>query len=95
MTNRTPNKKAGSAQPLSGQGYAIIALAGLVIGIGLLFFYVYQVPRLVESGVQNQVFYLLLIPWALACAAFPFGSMRSYARFTHKHLGMLWSSVAR
>ncbi|HEV2495517.1 MAG TPA: hypothetical protein VG204_20865 [Terriglobia bacterium] len=58
-----------------------------MIGIGLLFFYVYQVPKLVESGVQDKVFYLLLIPWALACAAFLFGAMRSYARFTHKHLG--------
>ena len=87
MTNRTANRKAESGQPLSAQGYAAIALAGLLIGIGLLFFYVYQVPKLVESGVQNQVFYLLLIPWALACAAFLFGSMRSYARFTHKHLG--------
>ncbi len=75
------------AQPLSAMAYALIALAGLAIGIALLFFYVYQVPRLVESGAQNQIFYLLLIPWALACAAFLFGAMKSYARFTHKPLG--------
>jgi len=86
MTNGTP-KKAGANPPLSAQTYAIISLAGLIIGIGLLFFYVYEVPRLVESGVQNQVLYLLLIPWALASAAFLFGAMRSYARFTHRHLG--------
>jgi len=73
--------------PLSAGVYALIALAGLAIGIGLLFFYVYQVPKLIESGVQNQIFYLLLIPWALACAAFLFGAMKSYARFTHQHLG--------
>ena len=76
-----------SAQPLSAMAYALIALGGLAIGIGLLFFYVYQVPKLIESGAQNQIFYLLLIPWALACAAFLFGAMRSYARFTHQHLG--------
>jgi len=76
-----------SAQPLSALAYAVIALAGLAIGIGLLFFYVYQVPKLVESGAQNQIFYLLLIPWALACAAFLFGAMKSYARFAHQHLG--------
>ncbi len=76
-----------SAQPLSALAYAVIALAGLAIGIGLLFFYVYQVPKLIESGAQNQIFYLLLIPWALACAAFLFGAMKSFARFTNQHLG--------
>jgi hypothetical protein len=67
--------------------YAGIAFIGLLLGIGLLFFYVYQVPGLIAGGVQNQIFYLLLMPWALSCAAFLFGGMRSYARFTHKHLG--------
>ena len=74
-------------QPLSAKSYAVVALVGLMFGVGLLFFYVYQVPRLVEGSEQNQVFYLLLIPWALSCAAFLFGVMRSFARFTHKHLG--------
>ena len=72
---------------MSGQAYAFMALVAGVIGIGLLFFYVYQVPKLIEAGVQNQVFYLLLIPWGLSCAVFLFGAMRSYARFTYKHLG--------
>src|SRR5215470_11257905 len=83
----TALRKSNGGQPLSASTYAMIALVGLVLGLGLLFFYVYQVPRLVESGSQSQVYYLLLIPWALACAAFLFGAMRSYARFTHKHLG--------
>jgi hypothetical protein len=74
-------------QPLSATAYAIISLFGFLLGVGLLLFYVYQVPRLVEGGAQNQVFYLLLIPWALSCAAFLFGVMQSFARFTHKRLG--------
>lgn len=86
-TRRTPETIPDTKPPLSAGTYAIIALLGLAIGIGLLFFYVDQVPRLVESNSQNQLYYLLLIPWALACAAFLFGAMRSYARFTHKHLG--------
>jgi len=73
-------------QPLSAEAYAIIALLGLIIGMGLLLFYVYRVPELIESGVQGQVFYFLLIPWALACAAFLFGAMRSYARFAHRQM---------
>ena len=80
-------KKADSAQPLSAMSYAIIAALGLIFAAGFTLFYIYQVPRLVESGAQGQVFYVLLIPWALSCAAFLFGAMKSYARFTYKHLG--------
>lgn len=76
-----------SEQPMAPWSYAAMALVGLAIGIGLLLFYVYRVPKLVESGVQNQVFYLLLIPWSLGSAAFLFGAMRSYARLTRRHFG--------
>ncbi|SRR5216684_404371 len=79
--------RVNSAQPLSAKNYAIIALLGLMFAAGFTLFYVYRVPKLVESGIQGQVFYLLLIPWALSCAAFLFGAMKSYARFSHKHLG--------
>jgi hypothetical protein len=82
-------KKADSNQPLSAMAYTVIALAGLVFGLGFTFFYIYEVPKLVGNGVQGQVFYLLLLPWALACSAFLFGAMRSYARFTYKRLGNL------
>jgi hypothetical protein len=44
-------------------------------------------PKVIVYGVQGQVFYLLLIPWALSCAAFLFGAMKSYARLTYKHVG--------
>jgi len=79
--------EAGSAQPLSAMAYAIIALSGLILAGGFTVFYIYKVPKLVESGTQGQIFYLLLIPWALSCAAFLFGAMRAYARLTYKHLG--------
>lgn len=74
-------------ESLSLRAYALIALSGLLIGLGLLFFYVYEVPKLINGGVQNQVFYILLIPWSLSSAAFLFGSMRSFALLTHKHVG--------
>jgi hypothetical protein len=73
--------------PQSAQAYAGMTLIGSAIGVGLLFFYVYQVPKLIQAGAQGQVFYLLLIPWGLSCAAFLFGAMRSYARFTYKRIG--------
>jgi hypothetical protein len=90
---RTNGQKSGrpsigdSAQPLSAKGYVILALTGLIFAAAFTLLYVYRVNQLVQSGVQGQVFYLLLIPWALSCAAFLFGAMKSYARFTHKHLG--------
>lgn len=74
-------------QPLSPIAYAIIALVGFIVGIGLLLFYVYQVPQLIEGGIANQVFYVLLLPWGLASAGFLFGTMRSYARLRNKRLG--------
>jgi hypothetical protein len=80
------NKISGS-QPLSARNYAIIALIGLIFAAGFSVFYVYRIPQLLASGVQAQIFYLLLIPWGLSSAAFLFGTMRSYARFTHKHVG--------
>lgn len=80
------NKK-NPGQPLSALRYAIIAMAGLVFAIGFTVFYVYQVPKRVASPAQNQIFYLLLLPWALSSAAFLFGAMRSYARFSYKRLG--------
>ncbi len=76
-------------QPLSPIAYATIALVAAIVGIGLLLVYVYEVPRLIEGGITNQVFYVLLIPWGLTCAVCLFGAMRSYARFTNKQLGTL------
>jgi hypothetical protein len=78
-----------SSQPISAMAYAGIALVGLLFALGFTFFYIYQVPKLVEGGAQGQVFYLLLIPWALSSAAFLFGAMRSYAHFTQRPVGSL------
>lgn len=91
--NLDPKKKRASAnegnpvQPLSAKNYVIITLAGLVLAIGFTLFYIYRVPRLAESGTQGQIFYLLLIPWALSCAAFLFGAMKTYARLTYRNPG--------
>src|SRR5690349_278795 len=76
-------------QPLSAKAYAVISLTACVVVIALLLFYVYSVPRLVESGAQDQFFYILLIPWALMCSIALFGAMKSFARFTSRQLGGL------
>jgi hypothetical protein len=92
MTSRdNPSKSrpptGGSAQPVSARNYVIVAALGLIFSAAFTLFYVDRVPRLVQNGVQEQVFYLLLIPWALLSATFLFGAMKSYARLTHKHPG--------
>ncbi len=72
--------------PLSQRAYAMIALVAGAIGIGLMVFYIYQVPKL-EADVRNQVYYVVLFPSAVACSVALFGVMRSYARFRGKHFG--------
>src|SRR6478735_12272429 len=79
-------KNGGSAQPLSAMSYVIIALVGLILAAGFTVFYIYKVPELIKSGVEGKIFYLLLIPWALASAAFLFGAMKSYASLSYKQL---------
>jgi cellulose biosynthesis protein BcsQ len=82
----------GELQSLAGKGpsarfYAAIATMALAVAIAMLAFYVYRVPKLVESGTHGQVFYLLLIPWAVAATVFLYFAMRTYAGFTHRLLG--------
>jgi hypothetical protein len=67
--------------------YAALALIAGIVGIGLLMFYVYRVPALIQAGISAQVFYVLLIPWGIASSAFLFGAMRSYARFQYRQMG--------
>lgn len=74
-------------QPLSAMAYVVIVLVGLFIAFGATFSYIHFLPKLVESTAQGQVFYLLLISWALVCSGFYFGVMRTYAWLTYKHMG--------
>lgn len=73
-------------QPLPAWAYVWISLAGLLVGIGLLFLYIFKAPDLVNQGIEKSVFYVLLLPLGLAAAAFLFGAMRAYARYTGKVL---------
>jgi len=71
-------------QPLPAWVYVWISLGSLVIGIGLLFLYIFKAGDLVSQGIAKTVFYVLLIPLGLAAAAFLFGAMRAYTRYTGK-----------
>jgi hypothetical protein len=69
---------------LSGGALAGITLLAGLLGVGLLFFYVHWVPKLVSFETQAQIFYILLIPWGLLSSVVLVGGMRSYAHFTYK-----------
>lgn len=74
-------------EPLSVTGYGLMALIALLVGIGLLVYYVREVPHL-EPSVRNQVYYVVLFPSAIACAVALFGAVRSYARLTARQPGV-------
>lgn len=71
-------------QPMSQMTYAVFSMVFLIIAIGLLVFYVFKAKDLVNLGIEQNVYYILL----LAMGAFPallfFGAMRSYARYKGK-----------
>jgi hypothetical protein len=47
----------------------------------------WKAETLVRLGLSGRVYYLVLLPLGLSAAAFLFGSLRSYAVFTGKHMG--------
>jgi len=85
-----PARKSAAAaasdpeQPLSAWAYAGMALVGLAGAGGLTVFYVYQGPRIAQSGAQSLVSSVLQILIAMACATFLFGAMKSTGKFTSK-----------
>jgi len=77
-------------QPLPTASYVRIAILLGVVCIGTLCLYVFLIPWLTEAGIQNQVFYLVLVLWGLFCAAFLNGVMRTYARVRQDYRGIKW-----
>jgi hypothetical protein len=70
--------------PISAMASAYISLSGLFIAVGLTAFILFRVPILVASGAQGQMFYLLLIPFAVSSAAFLFGVTRGFLTIGHR-----------
>lgn len=81
---RSAGQRDVQTQPLSAKMYAAFAGVGLVFAAALAVLLVQLGPKLNAMAQGNLVFYVLLIPCSLACAAFLFGSMRSYAHWTGK-----------
>ncbi len=70
-----------STSPLT---YAFISLGACLVGVGLLLLFIFKAKDLVALGIGDYVYYVLLIPMALAAAVFLFGVLRSYASYKGK-----------
>jgi hypothetical protein len=71
-------------QPLSAKAYLVVALVGLLFAGVFTLVYIYLLPKIIQYGIQGQIYYVVLIPWALSCTAFLFGAMNGVALFTYK-----------
>jgi hypothetical protein len=70
--------------------YALISLISFLCGVGILGLMVWKATLLAGLGLTGNLYYLVLLPMGLSAAGFLFGVVRSYARYTGKHLkGML------
>ncbi len=67
--------------------FAALTFASFLCGVGLLILMLWNAERLVALGLVGDLYYIVLLPLALAAAGFLFGVLRSYARYTGKQLG--------
>ena len=77
-------------QPLSATVYVVISLVGLTLTIGLLLLYIFKAPQLIQNGINNQVFYVLLIPLGFigSCVYF-----RRNAKLRNHQWEILWKCL--
>lgn len=75
-TLRDPSATSPS-QPLSAGAYLAVSAGGLVVAVALLLLLVFGADRIVGAGLDQRVYYVLLVPLGLSAGAFAFGAMRS------------------
>ncbi len=68
---------------LSGWDYVLIAFVGLIIGVGLLVFGIYNKQHIVSWGLVGNFFYVIHLILGIVTGLFLFGVIKSYAFFTH------------
>lgn len=67
--------------------YAVISACCLLVGIGFLALMIWKIDAVVRLGLTGRLFYLLLIPMALASAGFLFGVLQSVATYRGRKFG--------
>jgi hypothetical protein len=67
--------------------HGVLSLISFLCGVVLLGLMILNADLLGRLGLTGNLYYLVLLPMGLAAAAFLFGVLRSYARYSGKHLG--------
>jgi hypothetical protein len=62
--------------------WLLVSLAGFVLTLAVFILFIIFTARLAEFGITKSVYYFALLPAGLFTAAFLFGAMRSYAKYT-------------
>lgn len=67
--------------------FAVISLVSFLLGVAILIFMVLNGERLVALGLAGRLYYIVLLPLALAVAGFLFGVLQSYAHYRGQQFG--------
>jgi hypothetical protein len=96
-TDSGPIRNSGSWPPKQGilsqeRGkeialYGLISLISFLCGVVVLGLMILNANLLGRLGLTGNLYYLVLLPMGLAAAAFFFGVLRSYSRYSGKQLG--------
>lgn len=65
-------------------GYSIIAVAGFIVSLALVYYYLEFIQGKVTDTVDQRMFYLILILFGISASALVFGVMNTYAVLTGK-----------
>lgn len=66
-------------RPSSARSYIIIAIAGFIVSLFAIYYYLNFIQGKVTDKVDQRMFYLVLIVFGIAASAVVFGIMNSYA----------------
>ena len=77
MSTLRDRSAMNDGQPLSAGAYIAISAGGLLVAVALLLLLVFGAERIIGAGLDQRVYYVLLVPLGLSAAAFAFGAMQS------------------
>ena len=79
-------RKISEPKQLPVSTYVIIAVAGFLVSLFCVYYYLSHIQGNVSKTVGQQVFYLILILFGIAASALVFGAMNSYGVLSGQHL---------
>lgn len=71
-------KNTNTARQLPASSYILISVAGFLLSIFCIYYYLHNIQGNFSEGVSQKIFYLILILFGIAASALVFGAMNSY-----------------